>query len=47
MLVRNLVRNLPQLGLVNSSTGRVCRYELRSEGDKTVCIPIVNMVTAR
>jgi ATP-dependent DNA helicase PIF1 len=40
-----LVRNLPHIGLVNGSTGRICRYEARSEDGETEYVPVVNMVT--
>ncbi|KNZ58812.1 DNA repair and recombination protein pif1 [Puccinia sorghi] len=40
-----LVRNLPHLGLVNGSTGRICRYEPRGKDGETEHVPVVNMVT--
>lgn len=40
-----LVRNLPHLGLVNGSTGRICRYEAKEEDGETEYVPVVNMVT--
>ncbi|KNZ50835.1 DNA repair and recombination protein pif1 [Puccinia sorghi] len=40
-----LVRNLPHVGLVNGSTGRICRYESRQEDEEVEYVPVVNMVT--